>query len=85
MVAPTPCTGKSQGPQEEPRVRDQRPRPAAVVVEAVGHASYSKHFITLDSQGQQDALLNRRRGIAEYLLPPIGGEANNSPSPVRIH
>ena len=54
-------------------------------VEAVGRASYSKRSIILVSQGQQDALPNRRRGIAEYLLPPIGGEANNSPNQVRIN
>lgn len=54
-------------------------------VEAVGPASYLKRTITPDFQGQQDALPNRCRGFAGYLLPPIGDRENNSPNPVRIN
>lgn len=61
------------------------PGAAAVYVKKVSLAFYQKPSIKLDSQGQQDALPARRQGTAGHLLPPIGGEANNNPNPVRIN
>nr|XP_060496946.1 uncharacterized protein LOC132684318 [Panthera onca] len=80
----TVTAGSPRVPRRSPGSEARDAGPATVDVEAVGRASYSKRSIILVSQGQQDALPNRRRGIAEYLLPPIGGEANNSPNPLGV-
>lgn len=61
------------------------PGAAAVYGKKVIPAFYQKSSIKPDSQGQQNALPARRQCTAGHLLPPIGDEANNNPSPVRIN
>lgn len=74
----------AQGPRV-PVSEARGPGAVVVYVEKVSLAFYQKPLIKPDSQGQQDALATHRQGIAGHLLPPIGGEANNNPNPVRIN
>lgn len=83
-LRPPLAQGSPQGPQEAPRVQGPGPGAATEDVEALGPAFYPKRSFKPDSQGLQAAFPASRRGIAGHLLPPIGGEANNNPNPVRI-